>query len=243
MSHPLPWQFAKGRRERKRDSEDCALPCISEKWRFPQTLKSPQWNNSAPRFPSLLISWPAIQERRQVEPSSQLGLQGPVLRSHLLSFSCFSLNQSSHPWRRKWQPTPVFLPGKSHGQRSLAGYSSRGHKESDTTEQLNSKTLRYFTLKHGGVCTVSLFSFCIWKPVSSPRRRGNRTGGVSGVGWQPSVFSKNLKIKKKKPTKNKQTKKTKFTPLHLQKNFNLIGRSFLCFCPLRDSKWAYDLLC
>ena len=32
------------------------------------------------------------------------------------------------PWRRKWQPTPVFLPGKSCGQRSLAGYSPRGHK-------------------------------------------------------------------------------------------------------------------
>ena len=31
-------------------------------------------------------------------------------------------------WRRKWQPTPLFLPGKSHGQRSLAGYSPRGHK-------------------------------------------------------------------------------------------------------------------
>ena len=31
-------------------------------------------------------------------------------------------------WRRKWQPTPVFLPGKSHGQRSLAGYSPWGHK-------------------------------------------------------------------------------------------------------------------
>ena len=40
------------------------------------------------------------------------------------------------PWRRKWQPTPVFLPGESHGQRSLAGYSPRGHKELDTTEQL-----------------------------------------------------------------------------------------------------------
>ena len=38
------------------------------------------------------------------------------------------------PWRRAWQPTPVFLPGQSHGQRSLAGYSPRGHKESDTTE-------------------------------------------------------------------------------------------------------------
>ena len=31
-------------------------------------------------------------------------------------------------WRRKWQPTPVFLPGKSHGQRSLVGYSPRNHK-------------------------------------------------------------------------------------------------------------------
>ena len=38
------------------------------------------------------------------------------------------------PWRRAWQPTPVFLPGGSHGQRSLAGYSPWGHKESDTTK-------------------------------------------------------------------------------------------------------------
>ena len=40
------------------------------------------------------------------------------------------------PWRRKWQPTPVFLPGEFHGQRSLAGYSPWGHKELDTTEQV-----------------------------------------------------------------------------------------------------------
>ena len=38
------------------------------------------------------------------------------------------------PWRRKWQPTPVLLPGESHGQRSLAGYGPQGHMESDTTE-------------------------------------------------------------------------------------------------------------
>ena len=37
-------------------------------------------------------------------------------------------------WRRKWQPAPVFLPGKLRGQRSLVSYSLRGHKESDTTE-------------------------------------------------------------------------------------------------------------
>ena len=41
------------------------------------------------------------------------------------------------PWRMKWQPTPVLLPGKSHGWRSLVGYSSWGHKELDTTELLH----------------------------------------------------------------------------------------------------------
>ena len=41
------------------------------------------------------------------------------------------------PWRRKWQLTPSFLPGESHGQRSLVGYSPWGHKESDMTEQLH----------------------------------------------------------------------------------------------------------
>ena len=38
------------------------------------------------------------------------------------------------PWRRKWQPSPVFLPGESHGQRSPAGYSSWNHRELDMTE-------------------------------------------------------------------------------------------------------------
>ena len=38
------------------------------------------------------------------------------------------------PWRRTWQPTPIFLSRESHGQRTLAGYSLWGHKEFDTTE-------------------------------------------------------------------------------------------------------------
>ena len=41
------------------------------------------------------------------------------------------------PWRRKWQPTPVYLPGESHGWRSLVGYSPWGRKGSDTTERLH----------------------------------------------------------------------------------------------------------
>ena len=40
-------------------------------------------------------------------------------------------------WRRKWQPTPVFLPEKSHGRRSLVGFSPRGHKESNRTRRLH----------------------------------------------------------------------------------------------------------
>ena len=46
----------------------------------------------------------------------------------------FNLRLRKIPWRRAWQPTPVFLPGESHGQRSLVGYSPQGHRESDMTE-------------------------------------------------------------------------------------------------------------
>ena len=47
------------------------------------------------------------------------------------------------PWRREWLSTPVFLPGEFHGQRSLAGYGPRGHKDLDMTERL---TLSHFLL-------------------------------------------------------------------------------------------------
>ena len=46
------------------------------------------------------------------------------------------------PWR-KWQPTPEFLPGESHGQRSLVGYSSWSHKELDMTKQLNNNKHKF----------------------------------------------------------------------------------------------------
>ena len=45
--------------------------------------------------------------------------------------------EGGNHWRIKWQPTPVFLPGESHGQRSLVGYSPWGHKELDTTRYMN----------------------------------------------------------------------------------------------------------
>ena len=46
------------------------------------------------------------------------------------------------PWRKARQPTPVFLPGEPHGQRSLAGYSPRGRRESNTTEETEHNLLQ-----------------------------------------------------------------------------------------------------
>ena len=60
-------------------------------------------------------------------------------------------------WRRKWQPTPVFLPGESHGQRSLAGYCPLGHTESDTTEATwheHSEFLCISSLKRSMLSTI-----------------------------------------------------------------------------------------
>ena len=48
------------------------------------------------------------------------------------------------PWRRAWQPTPVFLPGESHGQRSLVGYSPWSHKELDMTEHPGGERIKEF---------------------------------------------------------------------------------------------------
>ena len=60
------------------------------------------------------------------------------------------------PWRRKWQPTPVFLPGKSHGQRSLMGYSPWSCKESDTAERLSTHTPPGGRGRHSITCAALL---------------------------------------------------------------------------------------
>ena len=68
-----------------------------------------------------LMGFPVVQGQR-------IHLQGKGHRERR-----FSSQVRKIPWRRKWRSTPVFLPGESHGQRSLAGY--KGHRELDTTEE------------------------------------------------------------------------------------------------------------
>ena len=57
---------------------------------------------------------------------------------------CFNPWVGKIPWSRKWQSTPLFLPRKFHGQRSLGGYSPWDHKESDTTEYANTHSNGHF---------------------------------------------------------------------------------------------------
>ena len=67
-------------------------------------------------------------------------------------------------WRRKWQPTPVFLPGKFYGRRILVGYSPWSHRESDMTERLNHQQCpfpaRLLSLELAHALCVSVFTPC-----------------------------------------------------------------------------------
>ena len=78
------------------------------------------------------------------------------------------------PWRRAWQPTPVFSPGESHGQRSLAGYSPWGRTESDMTKR---------ALTHTYTCTGKLS----YLKEDSSDEEAIRVDGV-GEGRKPSCL-------------------------------------------------------
>ena len=64
------------------------------------------------------------------------------------------------PWRRRWQSTPVFLPGESLGQRSLAGCSAWGRKGADRTDRLTLSLSFFNTIKCTHIPTSSIFSSC-----------------------------------------------------------------------------------
>ena len=70
-------------------------------------------------------------------------------------------------WRREWQPTPVFLPGESHGQGSLVGYSPWGCKELNTVEQLSNNNEQLTTWSSWPLAEGSL----LWSlPLSAHRK-------------------------------------------------------------------------
>ena len=84
--------------------------------------------------------------------------------------------------RRRWHPTPVLLPGESHGRRSLVGCSPRGREESNTTERLHFHALEKEMATHSSVLawripgTGSLVVCCLW---------GCTESDTTEVTWQP----------------------------------------------------------
>ena len=104
-----------------------------------------------PDFPEMVL---CLRQASELFIAWMITMVAPVMYGifkHFKWFSCWLRQQriclqsrrpgsvpwvGKIPWRRKWLPTPLFLPGEFHGQRSLAGYSPWDHKELDTTEQL-----------------------------------------------------------------------------------------------------------
>ena len=96
---------------------------------------------------------------------------GSTLPSALDGISIFYLSCSSGlKWSRKWQPTPVFLPEESHGQRSLEGYSPWSLKELDPTEHTHHSGLKWCLIR-ALICLsritddgIIIFSFLLATP-------------------------------------------------------------------------------
>ena len=126
---------------------------------------------------------------------------GSVSRESTCQSSCqcrrcrFDLWVGKIPWRRVWQPTPIFLPGKFHGQKNLGGYSPWGHKELDMTELACTHMLSLWEPIFQVVSAWEPLAprFHLWplvippghlsKPKHSSRDRRQSHGGAKGCGW------------------------------------------------------------
>ena len=87
------------------------------------------------------------------------------------------------PWRRAWQPTPVFSPRESHGQRSLVGYSPQGRKESDMTEVTQRACTQAGVLWHLNML-AGVFTHGVQNPLWCRTDMGmGREGDRPGLGW------------------------------------------------------------
>ena len=109
------------------------------------------------------------------------------------------------PWRRKWQPTPIFLSGESHGRRNLVGYSPWGSKGSDTTERLHFHFQGYLEecvdIKRRGPVQHPRASQCLevkfWRTAKKFQKeqlweRGGRVGMEEQMRHRTAPFKKSL---------------------------------------------------
>ena len=136
------------------------------------------WMASLSQWASAWASFRSWGRTGKLGELQSMGLQRPrhnwVTEKKKHSTCSMFLSTPMVFWRRKWQPTPVLLPGKSHGQRSLVGYSPSGLEELGTTEQLHF----YFSLSCIGEGNGNpLQCSCL----ENPRDRGAWWAAVYGV--------------------------------------------------------------
>ena len=120
------------------------LPAMQEAWVWYLGQVDPLKKGMATH--SGILAWENPMDRGVWQATVHGVTKSQTQRTILLSFPLCTVGEIIHcynhySWRRKWQSTPVLLPGKSHGQRSLVGYSPWGCQESDMTEQLHSLTI------------------------------------------------------------------------------------------------------
>ena len=120
----------------------------------------------APDSSALAWKIPWMEEPGKLQSMGSLR----VRHNWVTSLSLFTFRH----WRRKWQPTPVLLPAKSHGQRSLVGYHPWGHEESDTSKRLH----LYFSHSYIGEGTGNPLQYS-W--LENPRDRGACWAAIYGV--------------------------------------------------------------
>ena len=116
------------------------INCISQRWSLSWSRRSSGWWEESAHQTLIQVRREHLSICDSVKENSHFWNNG-VCSEHLPLgfkgyqgiFNGFGPWVGTIPWRRKWKPTPVFLPGKPHGQRSLEGYSPWGPKELDMT--------------------------------------------------------------------------------------------------------------
>ena len=148
---------------------------------------------SVHNYSGKLIAWSGVFWRRIKETQGFPGaLRGkePASQCRRCKKSRFNPWVGKIPWRRAWQPTPVFLPGESYGQRSLAGYSPWGCKESEMTERLSMNThgkgVSHFHLSNHLLLSEIQKQADEWESFIEEKREGFRYALLRGCGHKDS---------------------------------------------------------
>ena len=109
--------------------------------RLPVSPRGSPWNvlmQSLLKVFAILGHWFQLQQWNAGKVDGRISWKWlPGFEQRFNLAQCTQGSIAKIPWSRKWEPTPVFLPGKSHGQRSLVDYSPWGRKESNTSEWLH----------------------------------------------------------------------------------------------------------